>query len=189
MLDRGNVMAYTRAGSIDTGKASTTAIVSAPGERRFDPATGRVITRRKPTLVGSGIQVRGDGRIGLYAPRGEIRALDAPVIAPRIDLVTPIFTGDMPANASGLPAAPAVQVSLTPPTKLVDTAAGVEQAADGQAATKKGASQSLLTVELLSLGDSAPLPATAAGAPTGTPAEHDPKAERDPKDKPTESAP
>jgi 6-phosphogluconolactonase/glucosamine-6-phosphate isomerase/deaminase len=55
-------------------------------------------------------------------------------------------------------------INISAPTKLVDTAAGVAAAADASDAGKAKQASSILTVDVLGMGDDgASLPPTAAG--------------------------
>lgn len=168
VVGRGNLYIYTLDGSIDSGKGSNTSAAKPLPVRVFDATTGRVITQGQPPTSGSGFQAVGapsdvETVIGLYAPNGEIRALDAFIKGSKVEIAAPKVVGaDNIANATGTtaPPPPVVSLSLTP--KVADTAAGVAQAIDaGDARGRDKASSSMLTVELLGFGDGN---ATAAGA-------------------------
>lgn len=166
-LGRGNLLIYSVHGSIDSGKGSNTSIAADVPVRIYNQLTGLVEAKGNPPTSGSGfqkVQTPSDMTpvIGLYAPNGEIRALDAfikgdaniSIVAPTIRGADNI-SGGPPSPGSGTPT---VSISLTP--KVADTAAGVTQmaqAADGKA---KASSNSVLTVDLLGFGDGN---ATAAG--------------------------
>lgn len=167
VVGRGNLYIYTLNGSIDSGKGSNTSAAKPLPARIFDAATGRVITQGQPPTSGSGFQAVEaptdvETVIGLYAPNGEIRALDAFIKGSKVEIAAPKVVGaDNIANATGTtaPPPPVVSLSLTP--KVADTAAGVAQAVDaGDARSRDKASSSMLTVELLGFGDGN---ATAAG--------------------------
>jgi len=166
-LGRGNLLIYSVYGSIDSGKGSNTSIAADVPTRVFNALTGQVEAKGKPPTSGSGfqkVQTPEDMTpvIGLYAPNGEIRALDAFIKGDaNISIVAPTVKGaDNIGGASGVaaPAAPTVSISLTP--KVADTAAGVTQVAAAADSKSKQASNSVLTVDLLGFGDGN---ATAAG--------------------------
>lgn len=167
-LGRGNLLIYSVYGSIDSGKGSNTSIAADVPSRVFNALTGRVESKGNPPTSGSGfqkVQTPEDMTpvIGLYAPNGEIRALDAFIKGDaNISLVAPTVKGaDNIGGASGVaaPAAPTVSISLTP--KVADTAAGVTQVAQAADSKSKASSNSVLTVDLLGFGDGN---ATAAGS-------------------------
>lgn len=156
---RGNMYIYATDGDIDSGKGSNNVVSQASPRRFFNPVTRQVETKGQPSLTGSGfqsIQEPADVQplIGLYAPNGEIRALDAFIIGGKVEVAAPIVKGaDNISNPNGLaPAAtPTISISFTP--KLADTQAGIEQAAEKTDARKqRGAGGSQLSVELLGMG-------------------------------------
>jgi filamentous hemagglutinin len=151
---KGNLLVYALDGDIDSGKGSNTSVAIKPPTRNFNLKTGEVVVVAEPTLVGSGFQTN-DGVIGLYAPNGEIRALDAYIKGPKVEInANKVAGADNIANAEGVPAAPPVTVSLNITPKLNDTGAGVNKAADAAESRKADKkSDSLLTVELLGMGD------------------------------------
>lgn len=165
-LGRGNLLIYSVRGSIDSGKGSNTSTSADVPNRVFNKLTGLVESKGNPPTSGSGFQKLQSPPdftpvVGLYAPNGEIRALDAFIKGDaNIDLVTPtVKGGDNIGGASGVASAPAptVNTSLTP--KLADPAAGVAQVTQ-EAGSKAKPASSVLTVDLLGFGDG---PATAAG--------------------------
>ncbi|MEK6669848.1 MAG: filamentous hemagglutinin family protein [Pseudomonadota bacterium] len=156
---RGNLFIYATDGDIDSGKGSNNVASQATPRRFFNTVTQRVETKGQPSLTGSGFQTIQEPadvqpRIGLYAPNGEIRALDAFIVGGDVQVAAPIVRGaDNISNASGVapPAAPTVTISIAP--KLADPQAGVEQAAERSGNAKsRGAGNSQLSVELLGLG-------------------------------------
>lgn len=186
-LGRGNLLIYSVHGSIDSGKGSNTSIAADVPSRVFNDLTGRVESKGNPPTSGSGfqkVQTPEDmtPAIGLYAPNGEIRALDAFIKGDaNISIVAPtIKGGDNIGGASGVaaPAAPTVSISLTP--KVADTAAGVTQVAQASDNKSKQASNSVMTVDLLGFGE--PGTATAAGD-ASAPAKADAKQDDKSKDK------
>ena len=156
---RGNLFIYATDGDIDSGKGSNNVASQATPRRFFNTVTQQVETKGQPSLTGSGFQTIQEPadvqpRIGLYAPNGEIRALDAFIVGGDVQVAAPVVRGaDNISNASGVapPAAPTVTISIAP--KLADPQAGVEQAAERSGNGKsRGAGNSQLSVELLGLG-------------------------------------
>lgn len=180
-LGRGNLLIYSVRGSIDSGKGSNTSISADVPNRVYNQLTGRVEPKGNPPTTGSGFQKLQSPEdvtpvLGLYAPNGEIRALDAFIKFPgEPDLGAPLIVGGD--NISGGPAptssAPTVSISLTP--KLNDPAAGVAQANQEADSKAKAQASSVLTVDLLGFGDG---PATAAGT-VESPAEKDNSKDKD----------
>jgi len=170
-IGRGNLLIYSVDGSIDSGKGSNTTVSAAQPVRAFNKFTGQVETLSRAPTSGSGFQqvtppADVEPKLGLYAPNGEIRALDAFIKGGNLQIVAPAVKGaDNIGGAAGVApaAAPTVSLSLTP--KVADTAAGVAQVADASDTKSKQASSSVLTVDLLGFGDAG---ATAAGASEAT---------------------
>lgn len=159
-MGRGNLLIYTVDGSIDSGKGSNTATSATLPTRRFNPLTGAVETVGRPSTSGSGfqkVQTPGDmaALIGLYAPNGEIRALDAFIKGDAdISLVTDRVQGaDNIGGAMGVAAPPAPTVSLSLTPKMADTAAGTRELAGEAENRTRTLANSMLTVDLLGFGD------------------------------------
>jgi len=174
-------------GSIDSGKGSNTSTSSEVPQRVFNKLTGEVETIGKAPTSGSGfqkLQTPADmtPTVGLYAPNGEIRALDAFIKGDgNISVLANKVKGaDNIAGASGVASAPAPTVSLSLTPKLSDTSAGVSQVAQEADSKAKSQASSVLTVDLLGFGDG---PTTAAGT-VESPAEKDKSKDKD-KDKRT----
>ncbi|GEM_PF-2107847 len=160
VVGRGNLYIYTMDGDIDSGKGSNTSVAKPMPMRFFDPATGKVATQGQPPTSGSGFQITAPPadvitEMGLYAPNGEIRALDAFIISPSPPILTPKVRGADNITGNPPPAPSPPTVNLTP--KVSDPAAGVAQVA--AAAEMRGEStSSVLTVELLGFGGEVPEP-------------------------------
>ena len=185
-IGRGNLLIYSVDGSIDSGKGSNTTVSAAQPVRAFNKFTGQVETLSRAPTSGSGFQqvtppADVEPKLGLYAPNGEIRALDAFIKGGNLQIVAPSVKGaDNIGGAAGVApaAAPTVNLSLTP--KVADTAAGVAQVADASDTKSKQASSSVLTVDLLGFGDAG---ATAAGASEAT-SEKEKDKEKEPRQTP-----
>lgn len=163
-IGRGNLLIYSVNGSIDSGKGSNTVTSTALPLRRFNSLTGQVEELGQPPISGSGFQKIETPKdmvpvFGLYAPNGEIRALDAFIKgdAPP-EIPGPVVGAD---NIDGVPdpsPPPNVSVSLTP--QVANPAAGRDQVAAAAEAKAEQRANSVLTVDLLGYGD-----APGAGAP------------------------
>jgi filamentous hemagglutinin len=182
---RGNVFIYTTGGDIDSGKGSNTAVSATLPRRVFDRLADRVVTKGQPPLTGSGFQIIESpadvgARLGLYAPNGEIRALDAFITGPQVDIAANrVIGGDNIANAAGLPPAPTPTISISITPKLGDTQAGVQQASAATDERKQASADSQLTVELLGLGaEGEAAAAAAAGEAKPKPEAEDEKARK-----------
>ena len=184
-LGRGNLMIYSVHSSIDSGKGSNTSQTADVPQRIYNKLTGLVETKGNPPTSGSGfqkVQTPEDMTpvIGLYAPNGEIRALDAFIKGDaNISIVAPTVKGaDNIGGASGVAAPPAPAVSLSLVPKVADTAAGVTQLAESGEKKAKAQSNSVMTVDLLGFGEQGT--ATAAGdAPAAAPAKDEPASKRE----------
>lgn len=169
VADRGNLFIYSTDGDIDSGQGSNNAVSQVTPRRVFNPRLGRVITATEPPLTGAGLQSilnPADVKpvVGLYAPRGEIRALDAFIVG-NVELAAPLVKGAD--NIAGQPpssgGAPAVSVNIAP--KLGNTQAGLEQATEAGNERKQASDDGKLSVELLGLGAEGEAAATASGNP------------------------
>jgi len=163
---RGNLYIYSTDGDIDSGKGSNNVVSQVVPRRAFNARTGQVETKGQPPLTGSGfqsIQTPADVTpvVGLYAPKGEIRALDAFIVG-KVEIAAPVVKGadNIAGQAPSSGGAPAASVNLTP--KLGNTQAGIEQATEAGNERKQAADDGKLSVELLGMG--AEGEAAAAGA-------------------------
>lgn len=172
VVGEGNLMSYSSEGSIDSGRGSNTDVVaSKTSYRRY--ADGSVQRKVDNGSSGSGIGLLKDasgnskGAVMLYAPRGEIRALDAFIrneSGGEVQVAAPKIAGadNIKGSVVGSVAPPSVSVSLNVAANAKpETAAGaLDEVGSAQGKKKKDAA-SLLTVDVLSLGDMEP---TAAGS-------------------------
>ena len=177
VVGSGDILLWSSNGSIDAGRGANTDVTVPPPIAKRD-ADG-VVTYESPAVTtGSGIgrlkpaEGASDGVVGLYAPNGEIRALDAQIRnegGGAINIGAQLVKGadNLSGKVSGGPAVVAVNVAVSVNTSLPSqTAAGAQVAAAGQDAKAKEPS-SIVTVDLLGDGDELPAPAAgAAGAPS-----------------------
>ena len=183
---RGNLFIYSTDGDVDTGQASNTEVSQIAPRRAFNELMGRVVTITNPPLTGGGVQsilppADINPKLGLYAPNGEIRALDAFVVGIGPDIGSPVVKGadNIAGQSSSGAAAPATSVNLTP--KLANTQAGVEQASQAGNERKQASDEGKLSVELLGLG--AEGEAAAAGAAKAEAQRDPPSSEREDKER------
>lgn len=173
VVGQGDVRLWSSNADIDSGRGSNLAVGAPPLQARRG-ADG-VVFERPPQTSGSGLGVLpdaaglSDGTIGLYTPNGQILALDAFIRAPEINIAGPVIGTDnllspTLSGASVAVAAPAINVSA--PT-AAPTSAGLDEAV-AKTEDQAGKRNSVLTVELLGMGDeagTAPAPAPAAAEP------------------------
>jgi len=153
---RGNLFIYSTDGDIDSGQGSNNEVSQVVPRRLFSERLGRVVTSSQPPLTGAGFQsiltpTDVEPVVGLYAPNGEIRALDAFIVG-KVELAAPAVKGadNIAGQAPSGGAAPTPSVNLTP--KLGNTQAGVEQASQAGNERKQASEEGKLSVELLGLG-------------------------------------
>lgn len=160
VVGNGDITIWSSRANIDAGRGANTAISTPPltAARREDGSIGFDLP---PVTVGSGIGIlppptgRFDGTIGLFAPNGEVLALDAQIRAPgRITLGAQAVRGADNVQAGGGVAGaaitvPAASVSVPPstaPTSAATAAGGAPAASEPRARPR------LLLLELLGLG-------------------------------------
>jgi len=160
-LGRGNALVYSTNGSIDAGQGSNNASAKTLPVPRFDATLGDVIVEGQPPTEGAGIQssqAPGDvvTRVGLYAPKGEIRALDAFIKGGKVEVVAPTVKGADNIGNSNLPPPPAPVVNLNLGAKASDKLGGAAQAVnEADNKSRQAQANSQLTVELLGFGATA----------------------------------
>jgi len=167
VVGQGNIGVWSSNGNIDAGRGANTAITVPPlvPTRQAD---GSIAFTLPSITVGSGIGILqpavglAAGNIGLYAPNGEVRALDAQIRAPgKITLAADVVRGAD--NIAG-----GAVVGAPPPTPVIvgalasgssnSSEAGAALASANAVAASTSAAQersSLLLVELLGLGSAA----------------------------------
>ena len=179
-LGGSNLMLYSALADIDAGKGSKTSSSTPPPVIRI--VDGKVTYDYSGAVTGSGIAALtatgGEpGDVDLFAPYGEINAGEAGIrSAGRIFVGTPRFIGkdntDAAGGIEGAPVASVGGISFTAPLPNDATGAGKQgdQLADAasQSSDKKLVSlPSLISVEVVSLGDESSPAASPANSPAG----------------------
>jgi filamentous hemagglutinin family protein len=170
VVGQGDIAIWSSKGNIDAGRGANTA-VSIPPLVPVRQGDGSIAFALPSVTVGSGIGIlqpavgQAAGNIGLYAPNGEVLALDAQIRAPgRITLAAEVVRGADNISGGSVVGAPAPLVVATPqiPTERGNAAEaqGALAAAGNSAAAASAARErsSLLLVELLGLGNVAGTP-------------------------------
>jgi hypothetical protein len=167
VVGQGNIGVWSSNGNIDAGRGANTAITVPPlvPTRQAD---GSIAFTLPSITVGSGIGILqpavglAAGNIGLYAPNGEVRALDAQIRAPgKITLAADVVRGaDNIAGGSVVgapPPAPVIVGALASGSSNSSEAGTALASANAVAASTSAAQErsSLLLVELLGLGSTA----------------------------------
>ena len=158
IVGSGDMTLWSSAGDIDSGRGANTAVAAPPlAARRV--ADG-VVFEIPATTTGSGLGIlpgtdgRVSGTIGLYPAFGEIRALDAFIRAPSINLGGETRGADnvvSPNKTGG-------SIVVPPPPVAVSSPASTSSSTDTTAASSAASTEArvrtgLLTVDLLGLGE------------------------------------
>lgn len=161
VVGSGDLMVYSSNGNIDSGRGSNTDLAVPPLTAQTDPFTGGKQFVSKAPTSGSGIGIlknadgSSEGKVSLLAPNGEVRALDAFIQGPQIELPGKVVGADnVKGDVKGQAPAPVVSVNLSINSGLgAETAAGETK---DQLESKKAQAKtrsSLVTVDLLGLGE------------------------------------
>jgi len=169
VVGQGDLLVYSAQGNIDSGRGSNTDVSAPEPEITRDPVTGIVTRFTPPPTTGSGIGIVKDasglsvGTVSLLAPRGEVRALDAFIQGPELVVPGKVLGGDnLKGEVKGQAAVAPVSVALSVNSGLgTETAAGEAKDEAIKAREKAKEPSSLVTVDVLGLGDGE---ATAADA-------------------------
>lgn len=169
VVGEGDLLVYSAHGSIDSGRGSNTDVTVPTPVVSVDESG--IVTRTVPAATtGSGIgrlnagDVKSKGKVLLAAPNGEIRALDAFIrneSGGDISVAGRVLGGDnIKGNVSGLAPAPTVNVSLNVNSALpTDAGVSAQAAVDAVQGKKDKDPASILTVDVLGVGDEATAPA------------------------------
>ncbi len=161
VVGEGDLLVYSANGNIDSGKGSNTDLAVPPLTAQVDPFTGGKQFVAKAPTSGSGIGILKNaqgtsvGKVSLLAPRGEVRALDAFIQGPQIELPGKVVGADnIKGEVKGQAAPPAVSVNLAINTGLgTETAAGETKDQVEAKKTQAKNRSSLVTVDVLGVGD------------------------------------
>lgn len=170
VIGRGDLLVYSANGNIDSGRGSNTDVAVPPAQVKRS-LNGEVYLYTPPPISGSGIGIvrsadgSFEGKVSLLAPKGEVRALDAYIQGPEVIVPGKVLGADnLQGSVKGQAAAPTVTVALSINTGLgTETAAGESKDEAVKRSEKKRDAASVLTVELLGMGDGGEVPAPAAG--------------------------
>ncbi|MDP1658824.1 MAG: filamentous hemagglutinin family protein, partial [Methylotenera sp.] len=170
-LGGSDLMLYSALDDIDAGKGAKTSSSTPPPEVRI--INGRVVYDYSGAVAGSGIAALtstggSPGTVDLFAPYGEINAGEAGIrSAGNINLGARVITGADNIVAGGVttgaPVASVAGLSVTAPASTDSTSASKQGDQVGDATkqasnNKLAALPSLITVEVLSLGDESAAP-------------------------------
>jgi len=161
VVGSGDLMVYSSNGNIDSGRGSNTDLAVPPLTAQTDPFTGGKQFVSKAPTSGSGIGIlknadgSSEGKVSLLAPNGEVRALDAFIQGPQIELQGKVVGADnVKGDVKGQAPAPVVSVNLSINSGLgAETAAGETKDQLESKKTQAKTRSSLVTVDLLGLGD------------------------------------
>jgi hypothetical protein len=164
VVGQGNITIWSSTGNVDAGRGANTQ-VSAQKLVPTRQSDGSIAFALPSVTVGSGIGIlqpaagAAAGDIGLFAPNGEVRALDAMIRSPgKITVAAEAVRGAdnfKGASSSGVPSTvPPVVAALAAPASNSSEAQGALANAQSSSAATAAARErsSLLFVELLGLG-------------------------------------
>ncbi|WP_200383445.1 filamentous haemagglutinin family protein [Rhodocyclus tenuis] len=162
VIGKGDIVLWSSNGDIDSGRGSNNTVTVPPLVPKIDPKDGSISFELPSLATGSGIGIldasdgKADGAAYLFAPRGEVVALDAFIRAPVV-----YFDPDKIRGADNVIGV-AVNPVSTPPSVSVGglgsvTANPADNLATASVAPKSGEKEknSILTVEVLAMGDGA----------------------------------
>ncbi len=170
VIGSGDILLWSSNGNIDSGKGSNNTVTVPPLVPKVNPLDGSISFELPTLATGSGIGIlaaagsSADGAAYLFAPRGEVIALDAFIRAPVIFFDPEKIRGAD--NALGVAPNPVSAPAVPTVTGLGSSATQNSEAqSKGSEAPQRSERErsSILTVEVLALGE---MPA-AAGGETG----------------------
>lgn len=178
VIGAGDILLWSSNGNIDSGKGSNSTVTVPPLVPKIDPTDGSIVFELPTLATGSGIGIldasngKADGAAYLFAPRGEIIALDAFIRAPRITFDPDKIRGAD--NVIGVSANPVSAPAVASVGGLGSATSNPTEATNaGSAAPKTGEQEknSILTVEVLAMGETPPAPTTGRTADAAIPAD------------------
>ncbi|MBT9461117.1 MAG: filamentous hemagglutinin family protein, partial [Rugosibacter sp.] len=158
VIGKGDILLWSSNGNIDSGKGSNNTVTVPPLEAKIDQ-DGNVVFELPTLATGSGIGIldasdgAADGTAFLFAPRGEVIALDAFIRAPSVFFDPEKIRGAD--NVIGVSANPVSAPAVAGVAGLGSTSNPNEAQSTGNQAPKTGEREksSILTVEVLAMGD------------------------------------
>lgn len=174
VIGSGDILLWSSNGNIDSGKGSNNTVTVPPLVPKVNPLDGSISFELPTLATGSGIGIlaaagsSADGAAYLFAPRGEVIALDAFIRAPVIFFDPEKIRGAD--NALGVAPNPVSAPAVPTVTGFGSSATQNSEAQSrGSEAPQRSERErsSILTVEVLALGE---MPAAAGGATGPEPA-------------------
>lgn len=164
-LAGGDIMIWSSEGNIDAGRGKKTSVVIPPPIVRVDK-NGRFFVEYPGAASGSGIgalkadPLAADSNVELFAPKGTVNAGDAGIRSSgRVTIAAQRVVGadNIQAGGSkvGVPQVEAAAAPPPPPPPAAEAAKAAEQATASAGESTRGSnvSNSILTVEVLALGE------------------------------------
>lgn len=170
VIGKGDILLWSSNGNIDSGKGSNNTVTVPPLVPTIDPTDGSISFKLPTLATGSGIGILAasnsdaSGTAFLFAPRGEVIALDAFIRAPSVFFDPEKIRGAD--NVIGVAANPVSAPAVAGVAGLGSTSNPNEAQSAGSQAPKTGEREenSILTVEVLAMGDGSVSVEDAAGA-------------------------
>ena len=159
VIGKGDILLWSSNGNIDSGKGSNNTVTVPPLVPKINPTDGSISFELPPLATGSGIGILAasdsdaSGTAFLFAPRGEVIALDAFIRAPSVFFDPEKIRGAD--NVIGVSANPVSAPAVAGVAGLGSTSNPNEAQSTGNQAPKTGEREksSILTVEVLAMGD------------------------------------
>lgn len=162
VIGSGDILLWSSNGNIDSGKGSNNTVTVPPLVPKIDPTDGSIIFELPTLATGSGIGIldasngKADGAAYLFAPRGEVIALDAFIRAPTVFFDPDKIRGaDNVIGVSANPVSAPAPVSVGGLGSVASNPAEATSASNVAPRTGEQEKSSILTVEVLAMGDSA----------------------------------
>lgn len=162
VIGAGDILLWSSNGNIDSGKGSNNTVTVPPLVPKIDPTDGSIIFELPTLATGSGIGIldasngKADGAAYLFAPRGEVIALDAFIRAPTVFFDPDKIRGaDNVIGVSANPVSAPAPVSVGGLGSVASNPAEATSASNVAPKTGEQEKNSILTVEVLAMGDSA----------------------------------
>ncbi len=159
VIGQGDILLWSSNGNIDSGKGSNNTVTVPPLVPKINPTDGSISFELPTLATGSGIGIltpsvgNAEGTAFLFAPRGEVIALDAFIRAPSVFFDPEKIRGAD--NVIGVSANPVSAPAVAGVAGLSSTSNPNEAQSTANQAPKTGEREksSILTVEVLAMGD------------------------------------